>query len=119
MNSTTVGVEKPSSEKIAEALKLLEEAAKEKKDELRHLVTDKYSHLKTVLIDAEHNVADTLTAAQKRAVESIIHAKDVSQEKVKEMATAVDAQVHVNPWPYIGGAALTAFLFGYILGRKT
>ena len=64
------------------------------------------------------SVADTLSAAQKRAVEAIIHAKEVGQEKVKQVATAVDDQVHENPWPYIGGAALAAFLFGFILGRK-
>jgi ElaB/YqjD/DUF883 family membrane-anchored ribosome-binding protein len=107
-----------SNEKISEALKLLEEAAKDKKDEIRSLVSDKYAHLKDALVATEHSVAETLSAAQKRAVEAMLHAKELGQEKVKKAATAVDEQVHTNPWPYIGGAALTAFLFGYILGRK-
>jgi ElaB/YqjD/DUF883 family membrane-anchored ribosome-binding protein len=113
MNSATT-----SSEKITEALKLLEEAAREKKDEIRHLLTDKYTHLKDALAETEHSVAGTLTAAQKRAVEAIIHAKEVGQEKVKKAATVVDGEVHTHPWPYIGGVALTAFLLGFVLGRK-
>jgi ElaB/YqjD/DUF883 family membrane-anchored ribosome-binding protein len=107
-----------SSEKISEALRLLEEAAKEKKDELRHLASEKYTHLKEALVDTEHAAAEALSAAQKRAVEALVHAKDVSEEKIKKAASAVDHQVHANPWPYIGGTAVVALLFGYILGRK-
>ena len=107
-----------SREKISEALKLLEEAAKDKKEELRGLVSDKYAHLKSALVSAEHSAAETLSAAQKRAVEALIHAKDVSAEKVKHAATVVDSHVHANPWPYIGGAAIVALLAGYIMGRK-
>lgn len=112
-------MEATSNEKISEALKLLEEAAREKKDELRNLVSNKYTHLKTALVDAEHSAADTLTAAQKRAIEALLHAKDVSKEKVKEAATAVDGHVHTNPWPFIGGTAVLALLAGYIMGRKS
>ena len=111
-------MEATSNEKIAEALKLLEEAAKEKKDELRSLVSNRYTHLKTALVDAEHSAAETLTAAQKRAVEALVHAKEVGKEKVKEAATAVDGRVHANPWPFIGGTAVVALLTGFILGRK-
>ncbi|MBA4386446.1 MAG: hypothetical protein C0404_00605 [Verrucomicrobia bacterium] len=106
------------SEKISEALRLLEEAAREKKDDLRGLIADKYEHLKSALVGAEHSVADSLSAAQKRAVEAIVQAKDASTKKVKEVAGVVDEKVHENPWPYIAGAGVVAFLFGYILGKK-
>jgi ElaB/YqjD/DUF883 family membrane-anchored ribosome-binding protein len=104
--------------KVADALKLLEEAAKDKKEELRGMISDKYEHLKSAVIGAEHSVADSLSAAQKRAVEAIVHAKDASTKKVKEVAGAVDENVHENPWPYIAGAGVVALLLGYILGRK-
>jgi ElaB/YqjD/DUF883 family membrane-anchored ribosome-binding protein len=39
-------------------------------------------------------------------------------ERIKKASAAVDEQVHTNPWPYIGGAALAAFICGYIIGRK-
>jgi ElaB/YqjD/DUF883 family membrane-anchored ribosome-binding protein len=103
-----------SNEKIAEALKLLEEAAREKKDELRNMVASKYGHLKSVLVDTEHSVAETLVAAQKRAAEALQHAREIGEQKAK----AVDEHVHENPWMYIGGAALTGLLLGYILGRN-
>ena len=111
-------MEATSNEKISEALKLLEEAARDKKEELRHMMANKYANLKTAVIDAEHTVADTFSAAQKRTVEALKVAQEVGTKKVKEAAVAVDEHVHENPWPYIGGAALAAFLFGYILGRK-
>jgi ElaB/YqjD/DUF883 family membrane-anchored ribosome-binding protein len=107
-----------SNEKIAEALRLLEEAAKDKKDELRNLVTDKYTHLKDVLVSTEHSVADRLSAAQKRAMEAALRAKDVTYEKIKETATCVDDHVRENPWAYIAGVGAVAFLAGFILGRK-
>lgn len=108
----------PKSEKISEALKLLEEAAKEKKDELRGLVSDKYEHLKKALIETEHSAAESLSAAQKLAAEAIIRAKDVSTKKVKEVATSVDNSVHENPWVYIAGTGVVSLLLGYVLGRK-
>ena len=66
----------------------------------------------------DHTIGEALSAAQKRAVEAILHARDVSKENIKKAASAVDEHVHDNPWPYIGGAALVAFAVGFMLGRK-
>ena len=103
-----------SNDKIAEALKLLNEAAREKKSEFQHLLSDKYAHLKDAVMESEHTVAQALAQAKKRAVEAAAQAKEFGVEKAK----LVDENVHKNPWAYIGGAAAVGVLVGYILGRN-
>jgi ElaB/YqjD/DUF883 family membrane-anchored ribosome-binding protein len=111
-------MEHTSSEKIAEALKLLDEAAKQKKDEVRTLMSDKYAHLKNVIVETESNLVKSLSDAGKHAVQAATHARDVSVEKARELAGDVDKHVHHNPWHYIAGTAAVGLLLGYILGRN-
>jgi ElaB/YqjD/DUF883 family membrane-anchored ribosome-binding protein len=110
-------MEHTSSEKLAEALKLLEEAAKQKKDELKSVMSDKYTHLRDFISATESSLGKSLSDARKQAVEVATHAKDVGVEKAKEIAADVDKSVHSNPWPYIGGTAVVALMLGYVLGR--
>jgi len=103
-----------SNEKIAEALKLLNEAAQEKKSDVAGMIADKYEALKQVIVASEKSMGNAFVRGEKRAVEAALHAKDFGVRKAKE----VDEHVHDNPWPYIGGAAVVGILVGYILGRK-
>ncbi|MFA5043576.1 MAG: DUF883 C-terminal domain-containing protein [Kiritimatiellia bacterium] len=107
-----------NNEKIAEALRLLEDAAKGKKEELRVLVSNKYHNLKDALGEAELGMAEAMAAAKKRTMAAALQAKDLGLVKAKEIAADVDEQVRENPWPYIGGVAVAALLAGYILGRN-
>lgn len=107
-----------SSDSIAEALKLLEQAAKEKKGELKDLISDKYTHLRDVLVDAEGNLAKSMSDAGKHALEAATLAKDAGVEKALEIADDVDKNVHRNPWLYIAGTAGAGVLLGYILSRN-
>ena len=111
-------MEHTSSENIAEALKLLEEAAKQKKDELKHLMSDKYTHLRHMLIETEGSLVKSLSEAKQHAVDAAVHAKDVSVEKACEIAHDVDKHVHQNPWPYLAGTAAVGVLLGFVLGRS-
>lgn len=111
-------MEHTSSEKISEALKLLDEAAKQKKDELRTLMSDKYAHLRDVIVETESTLVKSLSDAGKHAVHAATHARDVGVEKARELAGDVDKHVHHNPWQYIAGTAAVGLLFGYILGRN-
>ena len=105
-----------NSEKISEALELLNEAAQGKKDEVRDIISKKYKHLKECIVGSD--IKHSLDSAKKSAAEAAAKARNVSEEKVKELATQVDQNVHTNPWPYIGGVAVVALLLGYILGKK-
>lgn len=107
-----------SNEKIAEALKLLEAAAREKRDQFKNLVSERYEHLKDVLLEGESNVKQQFDAVRARTAESASHFREVGEDKVREVAAQIDESVHDNPWPYIGGVAVVSLMMGYILGRK-
>lgn len=107
-----------SNENIAEALKLLEEAAHQKKDEMRTMMFNKFINLKSLIMESEGNLMKTLVTAKDHAIQTAAHAKDVGVEKVSEIARDVDKSVHQSPWPYIAGSALAGILLGYILGRN-
>ena len=111
-------MEHTSSEKIVEALKLLEEAAIQKKDELKSAVSDKYTHLKSVIVETENSLAKSLSDARKHTVKAAAHARDAGVDKAQEIADDVDKRVHSNPWPYIAGTAGVGVLLGYILGQN-
>lgn len=90
--------------KINEALELLNEAAACKKDEIMKLITNKYSDLKGA-VESTREKAD-----------EVIHE---GQVRVRKAAKEMDKNVHKNPWAFIGGAAASALLLGFVLGRAS
>ena len=111
-------MEHTSSQNFEDALKLLEEAARQKKDELRSVMSDKYTHLRDLIMEKESGLVKSLTAAKDNALQAAAHAREVGVEKAREIARDVDQSVHRNPWPYIAGAVGAGLLLGYILGRN-
>ena len=100
---TTETQVRSSNAKISEALELLNQAAREKNDELKGLLINKYSHIR-----------EALTSQAGQAQEMINQGK----EKVIEIASDVDKRVHKDPWVYIAGAAAASLLLGYLMGAK-
>jgi len=111
-------MEHKSSENIGAALKLLEEAAKQKKDELRTIMSDKYTNLRSLILENESSLMESLTTAKDHVLDAATDVKDAGVEKAREIARDVDKGVHQNPWPYIAGSAMVSVLLGYILGRS-
>jgi len=111
-------MEHKSSENIAAALKLLEEAAKQKKDELRTLMSDKYKNLRGLIREDESSLMESLTTAKDHALEAASDVKEAGVEKAREIARDLDKSVHQNPWPYIAGSAVVGVLLACILGRS-
>ena len=105
-----------TTEKISEALKLLDEAAKSKKTEIQEMLADRYKNIKETISGFDSK--DSIDSAKKSASDVADRAKEIGEEKVKEIATQVDQNVHANPWPYIGGAAFCSLLLGFIMGRR-
>jgi ElaB/YqjD/DUF883 family membrane-anchored ribosome-binding protein len=106
-----------SSANITEALKLLEEAAELKNDELKNLMSDKYTHLREMIMETEKGLAQSLASVKDHTVAAAAHAQEEGVEKAREISSDVNKNVHQNPWPFIGGTAVISLLFGYILGR--
>jgi len=111
-------MEHTSTENIAEALKLLEEAAKKKKDELRTVMSDKYTNLRSLIVEDESSLMKSLTTAKDSPLQAATDVKEAGVEKAREVARDVDKSVHQNPWLYIAGSAVVGALLGYILGRS-
>lgn len=105
---------KTSSGKLTEALELLNGAAQEKKDELKGLLTNRYSHIKQAMAAATEQSLEILSKAKGIAQEKILE----GEEKIKEVMSEADRRVRKDPWPYIAGAAAFSLLLGYLMGSK-
>ena len=103
-----------SNKKFEEALQLLNEAAREKKQEIQQLFGDKYTHIRQAVQEAAALQGERLNRVRAAAGEAI----EYSNERIKQVASDVDERVKENPWAYIGGAAVGALLLGYILGAS-
>ncbi|MDP2653196.1 MAG: DUF883 domain-containing protein [Candidatus Omnitrophota bacterium] len=103
-----------SSIKITEALELLNEAAQERKDELKGLFTDKYSHIKQALIAEAEQGRQIFDKAKHLTEDAIVD----GEKKIKKVVSEADKRVHQDPWPYIVNAAAFSLLLGYLVGSS-
>ena len=101
-------------DKIHEALELLNEAAKDKKDELYEIVGDKYSDIKDLLTAKAGNGVAMMDSAKKRFTKGL----HTEEKKIASKAHEIERNIRRNPWPYVGAAALGALVFGVFLGKK-
>jgi ElaB/YqjD/DUF883 family membrane-anchored ribosome-binding protein len=92
--------------KIQEALELLNLAAREKGDDFSKMMTDKYEHLKDVVIKNLHAQEKFIRSESKELVRS-----------AKKAALRLDDSVQAHPWKFIGGAALGGLVLGALISR--
>jgi ElaB/YqjD/DUF883 family membrane-anchored ribosome-binding protein len=100
-------MDKFEDKRINEALELLNAVARDKKTELQAVMESKYTDLSSV-------VSAFTDQMKNRATEKF----EAGKQKVVDVATDINGSVHKNPWAYIGGAAATALIFGFLLGRS-
>ena len=104
-----------SNKKFEDALHLLNEAAKEKKDEIQNLLGDKYTDIRRIIEQTAAKQKQSLKRAGRVAEEWMEEGGD----KLREAASEVDDRVHENPWAFIGGVAIGTLLLGFILGSSS
>jgi len=98
---------KDSPEKLDEALAHLNEAARERREELQKLLADKYTDLWSAFGGA----------AQASANWAREQGREVG-DTAKLAASTVNHSVHKHPWYYVGGAAAGGLLIGMLVGRR-
>jgi ElaB/YqjD/DUF883 family membrane-anchored ribosome-binding protein len=104
-----------SSKKFEEALHLLNEAAREKKEEIQNLLNGRFTDIRDVVEDA----AKKGRKNYRRVKESAEDWLGEGTESIREVASELDDKVHENPWAYLGGVAVGALLLGFILGSSS
>ena len=107
---------RPSS--IKDALKLIDDVLNRDGANLRELITSEYSNLQRAINDFAPQLGDKVRDYGMQAADmaSTYASKGVEQGRV--IASRVDSQVRENPWPVIGGVALTSLAVGFLLGRS-
>ena len=104
-----------SNKKFEEALQLLNEAAREKKEEIQGLLGDKYADIRRVIEQQAEKQKQNIHRAQRLAGDWV----DEGDEKVRAAVTDLDDKVHDNPWTYIAGVGVGALLLGFLLGSSS
>jgi ElaB/YqjD/DUF883 family membrane-anchored ribosome-binding protein len=99
-----------STEKINAALTLLNEAARDKKDELSSLLEGKYDSLKQAVLHLESEVEEKARRGFSKTCEMA--------HEVKEKAERVDQKVHEDPWKTLTWTTIGAFVIGFLIGHK-
>lgn len=97
---------KAGTEMLDEALARLNEASKERREDVQKLLDEKYTDLKSAFGGVAHASADWVRE-QGREI------GDTS----KLAARTVDHSVRRHPWYYVGGAAASGLLVGLLVGR--
>jgi len=96
-----------TSESLNEALAHLNEASKERREEVQKLLDEKYTDLK-------HAFGGAARASANWTKEQGVEVADMA----KLTASTVDKSVRKYPWAYVGGAAAAGLLVGLMVGRR-
>jgi len=105
---------KQDTQKIQDALSLLEEAAREKTEDVSELIAGKYQQLKDVFYSLE----DEASEKTRHGAERLSELKDAASERAQDTAARVDKKVHEAPWVTLGLPILGALAIGFMFGRK-
>lgn len=101
-------------DKIHEALELLNDAAKEKKEEVFDVINAKYDHVREMFAGAAEN-GQAIAADARKHLSKALQAEG---KKIKQTAVQLDKKVRKDPWVYLGGAALSSLVVGLLLARR-
>ena len=113
------GTNRERLKSLNHALEVLNDAAEDSSVEIRKMVNTDYRKLKKVLAEVKPEVEEVLSEFKAIATDSLAQTKETLVATTKHIAKNVDESVHLSPWVYLGGAAATSIVIGFLLGRKS
>lgn len=118
MNPRTNPQPKRKNDSFKDALNQLNEAAKERQEELQKTVEHQYTDLKQAINDVWGSVNATgnsyLNGVKKKAGDAV----NRTEKNLKVTADALDDKLRDDPWLYIGAAAAGAFVLGFSFAQS-
>lgn len=109
---------------IDEALQVLENAARERSQDLQDLIRNKYANIKDTLTP-QPETKNRIRELGERVQENVRQGKETMNEmmqtgsqKISDTAGRVNREVHTHPFQVISGVAVSALLLGFILGTR-
>ncbi len=103
---------------LKRALEIINDAAKDSSQELQSMVKGDYRYIKSYFAEAGPQVKEKLMDFKDQSVRKVSEFSDNVSERSKEFGHAVDMDLRERPWSYVGGTAVAAGIFGYLLGRS-
>lgn len=103
-------------QKLQEALQILEDAARDTKDDFKTILKDRYSNLKDEFRELADDIGldDQVERITKRASKFYKQSKQAARDSV----ATIDNSVRDNPWTYIASSLAAGFLVGFLVGRR-
>ncbi len=104
--------------KIHQALELLNEAAREKREELYDALEHQYDDLRHFVEESSHTARSRISNVRQQARDAFRAGEQKFEEKTREAASEINGSAEEHPWIYLGTVAAGAFLLGLGLRGK-
>jgi len=107
-----------SKRKIDAALELLESAAKDKKNDLKEHIGERYRHIRDIFKAEGQSALHLSTDELKNRVKKLEEGWNKGRERTQNFLEDTNRKVHERPLQYIGGAAVTSFMIGLLFRKR-
>ena len=104
--------------RLADAMKTLDELAMQEKDEIKDLLSSQYRNLRKTLLEIEPEVRGSIRHASEKISEFAHSTREAAAKTVKQIGHDVDEKAHEMPWVFMGISALVAAVGGFALGQR-
>jgi len=106
-----------NSEKVRDALKVLDSVARESSEDLEKMLRSDYKSFKRTLTHAVPKIEGALEEYSSAAADALDNARQFASEKAGEVAHQVDGSIRKNPYPFMIGTAVVGGILGAAIAK--